>query len=138
MKPLRKLKVVLAVLPMLATSVAVVSLSASSAQASCVLGPYTQSIYIGGIKRGVEEVRSSTTCNADGVYLGRVRDTHTDGSCLSVRYYDPDFVGTMATSCDSAGYGYTFWDQDGDKYAEFRGRLTATGSLSPYYSTFAF
>ncbi|RLP92090.1 MULTISPECIES: hypothetical protein [unclassified Micromonospora] len=125
----------LVALAMTAVPLAGVTVAASPAQAVCYETNYSASVsvYIGGVKRGVENTRSPETCNRNGVYYGKISDTYTDGSCLSIRYYDPSYVGTQGTSCDSAGYNYTFWDQNGDTIAGFRGQLVSTGALSPLY-----
>ncbi|GAB3944265.1 hypothetical protein [Micromonospora vulcania] len=105
------------------------------AQAKCVESPQQQRISIGGRVVGIEEAQSTETCEGNGVYYGRIRDTYSDGSCVAVLYYDPGLVGTFGTSCDSAGYRYTYRDTRGDSIwdSNFRGKLTSTGALSPEY-----
>lgn len=119
---------------MLVGSLVVIGAVAAPAQAACFETGYHSnvSIYIGGVRRGVESTRSPETCNRNGVYYGKIADTYTDGSCLSIQFFDPEtvYVGTQGTSCDSAGYNFTFWDQTGDVEAYFRGRLTAFGTVS--------
>lgn len=56
----------------------------------------------------------------NGHYRGRVRDMVTDGSCVSVRYSDGSYNGVQASSCDSAGIVYHFYDQTGDYASYFR------------------
>ncbi|MFC3500987.1 hypothetical protein ACFOOK_08430 [Micromonospora krabiensis] len=133
--PGRKLRASVAALALTAGGIVAVQAVAAPAQAGCYESNYGSpvQVYIGGVKRGVEQLRSPETCNRNGVYYGKISDTYTDGSCLSIRYYDPSYVGTQGTSCDSAGYNYTFWDQNGNVWADFRGQLTATGALSTNY-----
>ncbi|MEH1167531.1 hypothetical protein V6V47_19310 [Micromonospora sp. CPCC 205539] len=115
-------------------SLLTVGFTAGPAQAKCVESPQQQQISIGGRVVGIEEAQSSETCEGNGVYYGRIRDTYSDGSCVAVLYYDPSLIGTFATSCDSAGYRYTYRDTHGSRYSSyFRGKLTATGALSGEY-----
>jgi hypothetical protein len=138
--PPSRWKTILTALAVMASSLVGVTALAAPAQAACYETNYGApvEVYIGGVKRGVEEKRSPETCNRNKVYYGKIRDTYTDGSCVSVRYYDPGYVGTQGTSCDSAGYNYTFWDQTNDDVSTFRGQLTATGALSGEYWNLAY
>ncbi len=56
----------------------------------------------------------------NGHYRGKVFDPYTDGSCVSVRYKDLSYDAIQASSCDSAGNIYDFYDQTGDNAAEVR------------------
>ena len=54
---------------------------------------------------------NSGTCDDDGYWVGRVRDSHAtgDGHCVTVIMQGI----RMADSCDSAGRQFTFRDPDG-------------------------
>lgn len=127
--------VIVTTMASLAAAVVGVTAAAGPAQAVCdeVHNPTAINIVVGGVVVGREEAQSTETCGANNVYFGRIKDTRTDGSCLSVRYRDAGVTSTQATSCDSAGTRYTFNDRNGDLYSYFRGQLTATGAQSQEY-----
>jgi hypothetical protein len=114
--------------------------SASPADAYCTLtDEYTRSI---SIYWGQEEGYGDPQCGHagwaypygnDGHYRGRVRDVYTDGSCVSVRYADGSYYGVQASSCDSAGVVYHFYDQNGD-YAAYVRIERSSGASSWYLS----
>lgn len=56
----------------------------------------------------------------NGHYRGKVFDPYTDGSCVSVRYSDGFYNGVQASSCNSSGITYNFYDQTGDYAAYLR------------------
>ncbi len=126
---------VLTTLASLGAAAVGVTVAAGPAQARCyeVGNPEAVNIVIGGVVVGREEAQSTESCNANGVYYGRIRDTRTDGSCVRVRYLNAGTWSTQGTSCDSAGYRYTFNDRNGDLNSYFRGQLSATGAQSADY-----
>jgi hypothetical protein len=72
---------------------------------------------------GFESARggdASTTCDNDNIYRGNVYDTLTDGSCVTAQYFDAGRYFNQATSCNSAGLAYTFYDQNGDRSSYVR------------------
>ena len=67
---------------------------------------------------GTEEARG-TTCDNDKVYyLGLLKDTKTDGYCVTAQVYDAGVVTTVAKSCNSTGTAFTYTDpgRDGKSY----------------------
>lgn len=104
---------------------AAIALSASPAGAYCTLNDeYTFWIEAGW---GREAGWGDPQCGAfgwaypygnNGHYRGIVQDLVTDGSCVSARYADGSYNGIQASSCNSSGIIYNFWDQNGD-YAAF-------------------
>jgi hypothetical protein len=106
-----------------------------SAQAACngVGYPYT-AIWTTwadppAVAYGREESRES--CNGNQQYLGKVFDIRTDGSCVYAQFKDGSYTGVQGYSCNSAGYSYTFNDQNGDSYAGYR--LYTTYYVPPGY-----
>lgn len=89
----------------------------ATAEATCLQHAFPSQIDVGW---GKEDVRYSTTCDLDGIYAGKVLDSLTDGSCVTVQYADPAFsFYNMATSC-SSWTNYTFTDQTGDTESQLR------------------
>jgi len=112
-----------------------VTVAAGPAQARCyeVGNPNSINISVGGRVVGREEPQSTETCSGNKVYYGRIKDTLTDGSCVRVRYLDAGTWSTQGTSCDSAGYRYTFTDRNNDVLSYFVGQLSESGANSQQY-----
>lgn len=80
------------------------------------------------------EVRYPSTYDGDGILAAKVRDVHTDGSCVSAVYRDGGVAFTQARSC----YGWTnhlFFDQTGDSNAYVRLNRTRFSDAVIWYET---
>lgn len=67
---------------------------------------------------GKEEAQSWYTCDADGFYLGKIKDKKTDGYCADVRIKVPDFAlipetgwNTQGISCTLNVWSNYYYDQ---------------------------
>lgn len=69
---------------------------------------------------GREHTPNTNTCDGDAVYNGKVTDKLTDGSCVWVQFKEGSTIYTQATSCNSSGINYTFWDQNGNNWSGIR------------------
>jgi hypothetical protein len=130
-----KIRAATLALTTLGVTVLSVTVAGSPAQARCyeVGNPQNINLYIGSTLIGREEYRSPETCTGNNVYYGRIKDTVTDGSCIRIRYLDAGTWSTQATSCDSAGYQYTFNDRNNSPSSYFVGVLTSSGASSGQY-----
>lgn len=93
-----------------------------SAEARCggVGTPQNHIIVHGSVNRGEETVQNLGTCDNDGIYLGRLKDLVTDGSCVWAEYFDPN-QSTPVTACTTGVYvNYTWFDQNGNSSANYR------------------
>lgn len=87
----------------------------------------TQSV--DGTDWGVWRTQYASTYDGDGCIAAKVRDVHTDGSCVQAVYHDGGRAYVQATSC----YGWTnhlFWDQTGDSRSFVR--LNRTNHADPW------
>jgi len=91
---------------------AVVAGAPGAADAACYGTAYTVTGYVDGHLIAQESAQYASTCDDDGQYRGHVYDMYTDGSCVSVYFWNPGKI-REARSCDSAGTLYTFDDVDG-------------------------
>ncbi|MEV6636417.1 hypothetical protein AB0M54_37290 [Actinoplanes sp. NPDC051470] len=89
---------------------------AAPAQAACYGTAQAVTMYYGGNLIGQEAAQYASTCDGDGQYRGHVFDMYTDGSCVSVYFWNPGQV-RQARSCDNAGTQYILNDNTGDTYA---------------------
>ena len=83
-----------------------------------------------------QEAAWETTCDGDGFYRGKIRDTLTDGSCVWVVYHDGAYTGTQGQACSSEWVTYRFWDQTGDSSATFQ--LCRRQGCSEFYGNFGY
>ncbi|WP_229072741.1 hypothetical protein [Actinoplanes sp. DH11] len=83
--------------------------------------------------KGRAAVLALTTLGVTVLSVTRIKDTVSDGSCVRIRYLDAGTWSTQATSCDSAGYSYTFNDRNGSPASYFVGQLTASGAQTGQY-----
>lgn len=82
------------------------------------------------------ESASSGTCNGDKIYAGWVGDQLSDGSCVWVQFLDGGSTYTQATSCNTSGTTYTFWDQTNDTSSSTR--LCRNQGCGSWLSTFGY
>ena len=69
---------------------------------------------------GKETTPNVNTCDGDGIYNGKVFDLYTDQSCVWVQFKEGTTVYTQATSCNSSGISYTFYDQNNNNWSLIR------------------
>ncbi|MEV7630118.1 hypothetical protein [Actinoplanes sp. NPDC089786] len=94
-----------------------VALSAP-ARAACYGTAQAVTMYYGGNLIGQEAAQYASTCDGDTEYRGHVFDMYTDGSCVSVYFWNPGPV-REARSCDNAGTQYIFNDTYGGRLASY-------------------
>jgi hypothetical protein len=112
---LRRLLTGLAVVAV-GVAAAVSTPAATPANAACYGTAQAVTMYYGGNLIGQEAAQYASTCDYDTEYRGHVFDMYTDGSCVSVYFWNPSKV-REARSCDDAGTQYIFNDNTGDTYA---------------------
>lgn len=64
-------------------------------------------------------IRYWSTYDGDGIIAARVRDVHTDGSCVSAVYEDGGEEYVQAVLC-RGWVNHLFYDQTGDSTASIR------------------
>ncbi|MBO3744389.1 hypothetical protein [Actinoplanes flavus] len=106
---LRRLLTCLAVA---AVGVTVAVSAPAPARAACYGTAQAVTMYYGGNLIGQEAAQYASTCDYDTEYRGHVFDMYTDGSCVSVYFWNPSQV-REARSCDNAGTRYIFNDTYG-------------------------
>jgi hypothetical protein len=102
----------------LSAGLAVATVQAPAAGAYCYNWDWTWIFH----NWGLEQSQNSTTCNADGIYAGKVRDGVDDGSCVWVQFIEwGTGTYTQQTSCSTTSWSnYLWYDQTGNTDALIR------------------
>lgn len=62
---------------------------------------------------GTESYQSSESCNDDGSYYGKYRDSSTpNGSCMWIKYVDDNVYKTTSSNCGTTYKNYSYWDSN--------------------------
>lgn len=87
---------------------------------------------------GRESTPNVNTCDSDGVYQGKVTDLTSDGYCVLVRYREGTQIYNQATSCNTSGQNYTFYEQNGDGWTNLKICKSGTSTCYPAGSSWAY